>query len=79
MESKISFEDFENIVKEIDEKKYYISRTVKLGKDGLELDSWIIFKREVNIDEYLSSNNPPLLSSHNNNTLEDIKKLIAKE
>lgn len=78
MENKISFEDFENTVKEIDEQKYHISRTVKLGENGLELDSWQIFKKDLTEEDYYSPNNVALLSSHNNNTLDDIKKLIER-
>lgn len=68
----IKHEDFEKAVKGIDTKKYHINRAVRFIDGDIFVSEWAIFRKDMSIEEYFDSKNLAILSSNNNNTLEDI-------
>lgn len=75
-----SIEEFENIVKKLDKKKYHIGRSLKFNENGEPyIAEWSIFRKDMTTEEYFNARNLAVLSSKKGNTIEDIKKLIKDE
>lgn len=76
----MDFKEFETLIKKINTNKYHISRTLRFKEDGTPyIDNWAIFRKNMTIEEYFNPKNLAILSSDNNNTLEDIEKFIKEE
>lgn len=76
----MDFKEFEEVIKKINTKKYHISRTLRFKEDGTPyIDDWAIFRKDMTTEEYFNPKNLAVLSSRNNNTLEDIKKFVEEE
>lgn len=75
-----NIEEFENVVKKLDKKKYHIGRSLKFNENGeLYIDEWSIFRKDMTLEEYFDKRNLAILSSKRGHTIEDIKKLIKDE
>lgn len=75
-----NIEEFENVVKQLDKKKYHIGRNLKFNENGEPyIDEWSIFRKDMTLKEYFDKRNLAILSSKRGNTIEDIKKLIKGE
>ena len=76
----MDFYKFENVVKKINKNKYHISRSIRFDKNGNPyISEWYIYRKDMSINEYFDPKNLAVLSSRNNNTIEDIEKLIEEE
>ena len=71
---------FEEAVKKIDKKKYHVGRTIAFDENNNPyISQWDIFRKDMSTEEYFSSENLAILSSRNNNTLEDIEEFIRSQ
>lgn len=71
---------FEETVKKINKSKYHISRTLMFDNNNVPyIGEWAIFRKYMSTEEYFDPKNLAVLSSRNNNTIEDIEKLIEEE
>lgn len=71
---------FEETVKKINKNKYHISRTLMFDNNNVPyIGEWAIFRKDMSTEEYFDPKNLAVLSSRNNNTIEDIEKLIEEE
>lgn len=71
---------FEETVKKINKSKYHISRTLMFDNNNVPyIGEWAIFRKYMSTEEYFDPKNLAVLSSKNNNTIEDIEKLIEEE
>lgn len=71
--------EFEKLIKPLNREKYYISRAIKFKDNMPYIDEWVIYRKDMPLEEFYDSNNIPVLSSAKGNTIEDIKKLIEAE
>lgn len=75
----MDFEEFERIIKKLDKNKYHISRTLVIKDGKFDVETWEIFRKDMSEEEYYDPKNLAILSSKNENTIEDIKKLIEEK
>ena len=71
--------EFEKLIKPLSREKYHISRAIKFKDNTAYIDEWVIYRKDMRLEEFYDSNNIPVLSSAKGNTIEDIKKLIETE
>ena len=71
--------EFEKLIKPLSREKYHISRAIKFKDNTAYIDEWVIYIKDMPLEEFYDSNNMPVLSSAKGNTIEDIKKLIETE
>lgn len=71
--------EFEKLIKPLNREKYHISRAIKFKDNMPYIDEWVIYRKDMPLEEFYDSNNIPVLSSAKGNTIEDIKKLIEAE
>ena len=74
----MDFKEFEEVIKKLDENKYYIGRILGFIDGVPKIQKWEIFRRELSEEEYSDPKNLVILSSDRGNTLEDIKKLVEE-
>ena len=71
---------FEETVKKLDRNKYHVGRSIRFDENCKPyIDEWNIFRKDMSVEEYFSPENLAILSSKNNNTIEDIEQLIKEE
>ena len=71
---------FEEVIKGIDKKKYHVGRSISFDEEGKPyISQWDIFRKDMSTEEYFSPENLAILSSRNNNTLEDIEEFIRSQ
>lgn len=70
----IKHTEFEEAIKGIDTKKYHINRGVRFIDGDVYVNEWAIFRKDMSTEEYFDPRNLAVLSSNNNNTIEDILK-----
>ena len=76
----MNLKDFENVVKKLNKNKFHINRTLGFNDNGeMYLESWSIFRKDMSTEEYFSPKNLVVLSSKNDNTIEDIEQLIKED
>lgn len=68
----IKHTEFEEAIKGIDTKKFHINRTVRFLYGDVYVSEWAIFRKDMSMEEYFDEKNLAVLSSNNNNTIEDI-------
>lgn len=73
----MDFMEFEKVIKGIDKTKYHVGRTLSFNENGeAYISKWDIFRKDMSTEEYFSPENLAVLSSNNNNTIEDIEEFI---
>lgn len=76
----MNLKDFENVIKKLNKNKFHINRTLSFNDNGeMYLESWSIFRKDMSTEEYFSPKNLVVLSSQNDNTIEDIEQLIKEQ
>lgn len=72
--------EFEKVIKGIDKKKYHVGRSIAFDEDNNPyISQWDIFRKDMKMEEYFSPENLAILSSRNNNTIEDIEEFIRSQ
>lgn len=78
--NNMDFKKFEEVIKGIDKKKYHVGRTIAFDENNNPyISQWDIFRKDMSTEEYFSPENLAILSSRNNNTLEDIEEFIRSQ
>lgn len=72
---RAKYEAFEKIIKDLDRNKYHICR--ELDEDGY-IKNWYIFRKDMSIDKYFSTENKPLLTSEDNDIF-DLINFVKEE
>lgn len=75
----MDIQEFENTVKKLDKNKYHIGRVLGVVDGKPMITKWEIFRKDMTEEEYYDEKNLSILSSDNENTIEDIKKLIEED
>lgn len=71
---------FEEVIKGVDRKKYHVGRSIAFDEDNKPyISQWDIFRKDMSTEEYFSPENLAILSSSNNNTIEDIEEFIRSQ
>ena len=71
---------FEEVIKGVNRKKYHVGRSIAFDEDNKPyISQWDIFRKDMSTEEYFSPENLAILSSSNNNTIEDIEEFIRSQ
>lgn len=74
-DSFILLDDFEEIVKPIQEKSddFHVNATIKFIDQKLYVTDWNIYKKFLPLSDYLLSSEPPVLSKGKGNSIQDLQ------
>ena len=54
--------EFEKLIKPLSREKYHISRAIKFKDNTAYIDEWVIYRKDMPLEEFYDSNNIPVLS-----------------
>jgi hypothetical protein len=76
----MDIKEFEEAIKGLDRNKYHVGRSLSFSKDGKPyVNRWVIFRKDMSIEECYDPSTLAVLSSDKGNTIGDIKELIERE
>lgn len=75
MENKINYRVFYKLVKNLNRKKFHLG--ISLDENGY-VKHWSIYRKDMSIEEYFSTENKAVLSSNQNN-IDDLINFIKEQ